>query len=72
MKPSSLPAIDRRGDRCRSCRPDVAIGADACPFCTAPQATLAERRDAAEIVALAEWAATKEQHERLRVLKLFK
>lgn len=46
--------------------------AHACPFCTAPRATLAERREAATTVALVEWVSTHEQHERLRVLKLLK
>ncbi|HEX4148198.1 MAG TPA: hypothetical protein VHY20_04385, partial [Pirellulales bacterium] len=46
--------------------------AAACPFCTAPQPTLAERREAAEIVALVQWLATRANHEHMRVLKLLK
>jgi len=46
--------------------------AHACPFCTAPRATISERREAAETVALVEWASTAGPHERMRVLKLFK
>lgn len=46
--------------------------ARACPFCTAPRATISQRRETAEIVALVEWASTDKQHERMRVLKLLK
>jgi hypothetical protein len=46
--------------------------ARACPFCTAPRATISQRRETAEIVALIEWASTDKQHERMRVLKLLK
>lgn len=44
----------------------------ACPFCTAPRPTIAERRDAAEIVAIAEWQQTLGDHETLSVIKLLK